>query len=104
MQNTTIGKRETADSMVDRVGEEDAMFNAGIPGLARAYQEQLRREADLRRLGDPVKRPELHRRARLLARAGRVLISIGSRLVDRYGPVLAGSPYPRHDVPGQVLG
>jgi hypothetical protein len=75
-----------------------------IPGLARAYQEELLREAELHRLGNAAGMPKPRLRARLLARVGRTLISIGSRMVERSRPVLAGSSCICHDVTRQVPG
>lgn len=84
------------------------MYTSGIPDLARAYQEERQREAELRRLSKPANttepRPEPRLRARFLARLGRLLISIGSRLVARYTPAPACSPCLCHDVAGQALG
>lgn len=80
------------------------MFGSDVPGLARAYQEELLREAQRRHLGPSAQRPQPSFRARLLAQMGRILISIGSRLVDRHGPALAGGPCLCRDVTGQALG
>lgn len=80
------------------------MYNSFTPGLARAYQAELLREAEQRRRGKLSKRPELRLRERLLVRAGRALISIGSKLVERYGPVLVGGPGACPDATGKALG
>jgi hypothetical protein len=80
------------------------MFGSDIPGLARAYQEELLRETKRRRLGNSAQGPQPSLRARFLARVGRVLISMGSKLVDRHGSALTGGPCICRDATGQVLG
>ncbi len=80
------------------------MYNSFTSELARAYQAELLREAEQRRRGKLAKGPELRLRERILVRAGRVLISIGSKLVERYGPVLVGGCGAYPDATGKALG
>lgn len=80
------------------------MYNAFTPGLVRAYQEELLREADQTREDKSANVPELGPWARILARAGKVLIFIGSMLVERYGPVLVGGSGACPDATGKALG
>ncbi len=80
------------------------MYESNIPGLARAHQEELLREAEQRRLRNSARRSEPSLRARLLSRVGGALISIGSRLLEKHEPLLAGGSCICHDVTGKVLG
>jgi hypothetical protein len=86
------------------VAEEDKMNNSMTPELVRAYQEELLREAAQGRVDIATKVPTPGLWAHVLVRAGTVLISIGSMLVERYRPVLVGGSCVCPDATRKALG
>jgi len=80
------------------------MYNSNTPRLARAYQEELLREAEQSRAEKSAKTPQSGLWTHVLIRVGEVLISIGSTLVERSGPMLAGGSGVCPDATRKALG